>query len=127
MVFIVAGGENVVADDLAVSFENGSEFPRPADSNLFENIDPFGVPFGASHRPPSMGEDIIVGQRFGQTEEKWTPKRTPKWDLCLPQRQKLIPPCTQLPILTTRQALPDPMHGFDASAVRAATASQRIS
>ena len=25
-----------------------------------------------------MGEDIIVGQKFGQTEEEWTPKRTPK-------------------------------------------------
>jgi len=55
-----------------------NEFPRPADSNLLENIDPFSVPFGASHRPPSMGEDIIVGRRFGQTEEEWTPKRTPK-------------------------------------------------
>jgi len=78
MVFIVAGNQNVVADNLAVSFENGSEFPRPAYSNLFENIDPFGVPFGASHRPPSMGEDIIVGHIFGQTEEEWTPMRTPK-------------------------------------------------
>ena len=65
-------------NDLAGSFENGSEFPRPADTNLLENIDAFSVPFGASHRPPSMGEDIIVGQRFGQTEEEWTPRRTPK-------------------------------------------------
>lgn len=73
MVLIVAGNENVVADDFAVSFENGSELPRPGDSNLFENIDPFSVAFGASHRLPSMGEDIILGQRFGQTEEEWTP------------------------------------------------------
>ena len=33
----------LVADNLAVSFENGNEFPRPADSNLFENIDPFSL------------------------------------------------------------------------------------
>jgi len=35
MVFTEARNENVVADDLAVSFENGSEFPRAAESNLF--------------------------------------------------------------------------------------------
>ena len=50
MVLIVAGNENVVADDLAVSFENGREFPNPSDSNLLENIDAFGVLFGPSHR-----------------------------------------------------------------------------
>jgi len=50
MVLIVAGNENMVANDFAVSFENGREFPNPSDSNLLENIDTFGVLFGPSHR-----------------------------------------------------------------------------
>ena len=50
MVLIVAGNENVVADDLAVSFENGREFPNASDSNFLENVDTFGVLFGPSHR-----------------------------------------------------------------------------
>jgi hypothetical protein len=74
MVFVEASNQNVIADHLAVSFEHGSESPRSSDSNLFENIDAFSVPFGASHRPPSMGEGIIVGREFGQTEEERTPK-----------------------------------------------------
>jgi len=49
MVFIRARNEDVVADDFSVSFENGREFPNPSDSNLFENIDAFGVLFGPSH------------------------------------------------------------------------------
>ena len=78
MVFVTARNEDVVADDLSVSFKNGSEPPRTDHSNLLENVDPFSVAFGASHWPPSMGEDIIVGREFGQTEEERTPKRTPK-------------------------------------------------
>jgi hypothetical protein len=78
MVFVTARNEDVVADDLSVSLDDGGELPRLADSNLLENIDPLRVLFGPSHSASLSGEDVTVDWGFGQTEEEWTPKRTPK-------------------------------------------------
>jgi hypothetical protein len=78
MVFVTARNEDVVADDLSVSLDDGGEFARLAHSNHLENIDPLRVLFGPSHSASLSGEEVTVGWGFGQMKEEWTEEWTPK-------------------------------------------------
>ena len=78
MVFVAAGNEDVVADDLVRFFDDGGESPRLVDSNLFENIDPLAYCLDSAIVHLLNGEELLWVRGFGQTEEERTPKRTPK-------------------------------------------------
>ena len=78
MVFIMARNENVVADDFSVSFKNGREPPNPSDSNLLENIDPFGVVFGRAMASLKWGGHYSWVRDSVKRRKERTPKRTPK-------------------------------------------------
>ena len=70
MVFVAAGYDDVVANDLAVSLKDGNELPVLVDEDFLEDVDALGVTSGPCHKSSLPGgEKGRAGGKLGQMGE----------------------------------------------------------
>ena len=78
MVFIRARNEDVVGTIFPFRSRTAESFQTPPTRTFLRILTRSAYCLDRAMVPPSIGEDTTVGSRIGQTEEEWTPKRTPK-------------------------------------------------
>ena len=78
MVFIRTRDQDVVADDFPFRSRTAESFQTPPTRTFLRILTRSAYCLDRAMVPPSIGEDITVGSRFGQTDEEWTPERTPR-------------------------------------------------
>jgi len=49
MVLVATGDQHMIANDLAVAFEDGNELPALLEENFLEDVDALSVAAGAGH------------------------------------------------------------------------------